>query len=358
AQASGENIAVDREVDALRRSGVNVTLAQQATDDRERHLHYKIEAAATTATGIGRSPLRLIRSMSPDVIHVHNLFPNYGRGWVRKIHQPIVATLHNFRPLCPAGTFYRNGHVCTDCLDQGSSMPSIWHGCYRDSHVQTIPLAMSTRFSEDPLLRRADRLIVLTETMRDLYMRGGVDPEKLIVLPNFLASAPPPGQGGGPWLFVGRLSPEKGVLELVTNWPRDRALLIVGEGPLRDAVAAVAPNSVRLLGRRSPEDVKALMGCATGLVFPSRWFEGFPMVYVEALASGTPVLAWRPSSVAELVLREGTGMIAGSDLPADLARAEMLFPSLRDACRSTFEQRYGEDEHLDALKAIYADVSR
>lgn len=356
-QSSGENAAVDRQAAALRRARFAVHVAEQQTDQRERSPLYPLTAAATVATGVGPSPLEAIRRFEPDVVHVHNLFPNYGRSWLRKVDRPIVATLHNFRPLCPAATFYRDGHVCTDCLDRRSARPSVEHGCYRGSRLQTVPLALSTRFDDDPLLRRADRLIVLTETMRQLYERAGVPSQKLTVLPNFLADPGKPGQGGGPWLFVGRLSPEKGILELVRDWPTNRPLLVVGDGPLRDEVAATAPDSVQLLGDRPAAEVRKLMDAATGLVFPSRWFEGSPMVYVEALASGTPVLAWSPSSVADLVVTEGTGLRVENRLDAVLAHAARLFPEMRSACRAVFEERYSEAGHVAALSGIYQQVA-
>ena len=353
-QTSGENKVVEQQTAALTRAGFAVMLFAQHTDRRERLKGlYPLEAGATVATGRGRSPLRDLHEWRPDVVHVHNLFPNFGRTWVNKWEGPIVATTHNYRPLCPAGTFYRDGHMCTDCLDQRSARPAVQHGCYRGSRVQTLPLAASTRFGDDPLLRRADRVMVLNETMRGHYVRAGVDPERIAVLGNFLPDPPSPGEGGGPWLYVGRLSEEKGIRELVAEWPADRRLLVVGDGPLREQVTALAPTSVTFLGTQPSEAVSHLMRAAVGLVFPSRCLEGFPLVYLEALAAGTPLLAWRPSVVADFVVQHGTGVVA-NNLPADLAAAEVNFPQLRGRCRMVFDDLFTERAWTTSIDKVYA----
>ena len=77
---------------------------------------YPLEAAATVATGLGPSPIEQLRRFRPDVVHVHNLFPNFGKRWLRTWDGPMVATMHNYRPICPAATLFRDGRVCRDCL--------------------------------------------------------------------------------------------------------------------------------------------------------------------------------------------------------------------------------------------------
>jgi glycosyltransferase involved in cell wall biosynthesis len=96
---------------------------------------------------------------------------------------------------------------------------------------------------------------------------------------------------------------------------------------------------------------------ARGLLFPSRWFEGFPMVYLEALAAGTPLIAWEPSVVAGLVREEGTGLVV-DDLESALDQAEHDFPDMRKHCRSVFEARYTRESWTAALEGIFREVVR
>jgi glycosyltransferase involved in cell wall biosynthesis len=344
-----------QQLKALAAAGHDVRLFGQYTDERERLRSYRVRAAATVATGRGPHPLAAIGSFRPDVVHVHNLFPNMGRRWLNEWRGPIVATMHNFRPMCAAGTFYRGGQVCTDCLDRRNSWPAIQHGCYRGSRMGTLPLAVSTRFEQDPVLRRADRVIVLNPAMRQMYERGGVRPQKLAVVPNFLADPGPPGNGGETWLFVGRLVPEKGIAEVIADWPAGKRLAILGDGPLRETIAQAAPRGVSMLGSRSPQQVNQQLREARGLLFPSRWLEGFPMVYLEAIAAGTPVLAWRPSSVAGMVEQHGTGLVV-DDLRACLERADREFPALRRHCRKVFKSHFTVDSWIEAISLVYAEA--
>lgn len=354
-QPSGENEVVEQQVAALERSGVRTLLVEQRTDERERRRLYPLAAAVTVATGVGPDPLTVLREFRPDVVHVHNLFPNFGRTWVRRWDGPLVAHVHNYRALCAPGSFYRDGHVCTDCLDQHSVLPSLRHGCYRGSRSQTLPLALSTRFARDPVLTRADRVIALTDDMRDLYARAGVAASRIDVVPNFIPSAEVPevGPGGDYWVYAGRLAPEKGVLELVREWPRGRRLLVLGSGPLEQAVRDEVRPDVELMGRLPRPQMRALMGGAVGLLFPSRWLEGLGLVALEALAVGTPVMAWRPAPAASLVERLGVGLVAQDDLAASLDEAGAQFPLLRRHCREVFEAEFTEEAWRRRILAVY-----
>lgn len=354
-QTSGENQVVDQQVDVLRSAGHTVTLVARRTDDLAGHRSYSLKAAATVATGSGPDPLVQLHDFGPDVVLVNNLFPNYGRRWVDRWSGPIVAVMHNYRAMCASGTLFRDGRVCTDCLDRRGGWPAIQHACYRGSTVATVPLAVSTKFGDDPLLRRADRVVVLNTRMRDLYERAGVDAARIRQVPNFLSRPHPAGPGGDGWLFVGRLTQEKGIVPLLRQWPEGVPLTVVGAGPLADEVARVAPAGVVLPGEQPPSHVAELMRTARGLVFPSRWFEGFPMVYLEALAAGTPVLAWEPSAVSSMVREEGTGIVV-EDLPLALATAESSFPGLRDRCRSTFVARYTREAWLANMEGLFREL--
>src|SRR6266702_8426604 len=94
----------------------------------------------SVATGFGADPTEDLRRFAPDVVHVHNLLPNFGTRWLDRWPGPVVATLHNFRSMCPAGTLYRSGHVCTACPD-GNPGAALRHACYRGSTLATLPLA-------------------------------------------------------------------------------------------------------------------------------------------------------------------------------------------------------------------------
>lgn len=349
---SGENVVVDLQVEALRRAGHEVTLIQRRTDDLLQSRLYPVASAARVLTGRGADPLEEIRASGAEVVHVHNLFPNYGRTWVRRCPVPVVATLHNYRPLCPAGTLFRDGAVCTLCPDAGSARPAVTHSCYRDSKLATVPVAIGTRFADDPLLASARWVITLNDDMATTYAAAGVPRERLVTVPNFVADRGV-GPGGEGWLYVGRLSTEKGILQLVRRWPEGIPLRVVGSGPLEAEVAAAAGPDVELLGQLSQDRVRDLLGRADGLVFPSLWPEGLPTVYLEALSAGTPTLASSESIVGELVAIQGTGRVMTDDLAGDLAAAADGFAGLRVRCREVYETHYTEDAWVKSMEGLY-----
>lgn len=362
-QPSGENEAVRDQARALREAGHEVAVAAAHTDELAGAKAYPLRAAAAVATDRGRTPLATLRHFSPDVVHVHNLFPNFARGWVRRWDGPLIATLHNYRPLCAGATFYRSGATCTKCLD-GDRWAGLRHGCYRESRLATAPLAWANRggAAEDPLIERADRLVVLSELSRLMYLRAGLQPDRLALIPNFVGDPTERATADrdtGRWVFVGRLTAEKGVLELLRRWPPGEPLDIVGDGELLAAARAVAPASVRFTGRMDRAELRRRLPGWRGLIFPSRCLEGAPLVQVEALAAGLPVLAFHGSSVAESVRVHGTGAVVGWDQPLRpaLDAAAAHFPALRAHCRRVFDDHFSERTWLRQTLALYTEAA-
>ncbi|MEV5606833.1 glycosyltransferase family 4 protein [Streptomyces sp. NPDC052225] len=357
----GENEAVLDQAAALGRAGHDVHLVAARTDDLQHAPGYAARCAVTVATGHGRSPVSALSALAPDVVHVHNLFPNFGRSWAADWTGPLVATLHNYRPLCASAVLYRDGATCTSCLD-GDRWAGVRHGCYRGSRLATLPLAWAGRggAAGDPLLRRADRLAVISELIGDTYVRAGVPAERLTQLPNFVPPQASSRQSGdGPWVYVGRLTPEKGILDLLRRWPAGRRLDVIGAGPLERECRAAAPASVRFAGPVERGALRRSLPGYRGLLFPSRWSEGVPLVYLEALAAGLPVLAFEGgSAVPRAVRAEGTGTVTRWDapLPAALDAADRIFPTLREHCRAVYAKQHGEAAWVERAQELYAGV--
>jgi glycosyltransferase involved in cell wall biosynthesis len=339
-----------------------VELFAAHTDELARDPFYPLRAAVRVAGGRGSNPLTGLRAYAPEVVHVHNLFPNFGRSWVREWHGPLVATLHNYRPLCAAATLYRKGAECTRCLD-GERWAALRHGCYRDSRAATLPLAWAGRrgATADPLLARADRLVVPSALSGRTYLRAGVAAERLVLVPNFVAvprhdEVRP--DDAGRWLVAARLTAEKGVLELLHKWPTEEPLDVVGDGELVTACRAAAPSSVRFLGRLDRAELRRRMPSWRGLVFPSRSYEAAPCVEVEALAAGLPIVAFAGSSVAESVHERGTGLVTEWDRPLGpvLKEATARFPALRARCRQMYADHFTQQIWTDRMTDLYTEL--
>lgn len=357
-QPSGENECVLQEVAALRRAGHQVELFAAHTDQLERQALYRLRAGTRVATGHGRNPLKEIRVFSPDVVHVHNLFPNFGRAWVEDIDVPVAHTLHNYRPLCASGLLYRNGSICTLCPD-GDRYAGLRFGCYRDCRAATLPLSIANRRgpANDPLLARADVLFVLTELQRQQYVRAGVPEERLVVHPNFLSDdlsrGFSPTAANGAFVAVGRLTPEKGIGRLAKVWPSGVQLAIVGDGPDLETIQSLAKPNVRLLGSMANAETIEVIRQSTALVFPSRCFEGLPRVAIEAWACGTPVVATPGNSIAAMIESHGGGrVVPWEDVAAVI---QSMDPDERDRedARRVFETYYTESAFVERLQVIY-----
>jgi glycosyltransferase involved in cell wall biosynthesis len=286
---SGENNVVQLQLDQLRRMGHEVTLLARRTDEEERSSMYSLRAAATTLTGVGPSGSPVLREFRPDLVHVHNTFPNWGTRWLSPWRDRLVVTLHNFRPICAAHTLFRDGHACFDCLDR-PVLPAVRHACYRDSKLRSVPLAVasSPRGALRSMARSAQRVIVLNDVARATYepqLGRSVD-----VIPNFTPSALQRDTSKRGWVFVGRLADEKGVLPLLQAWPSTEPLDLIGDGPLGHEIRALTAGapSITYVGMLSSDQLMARLGSYEGILLPSLWPEGLPTVLLEAMARGVP----------------------------------------------------------------------
>jgi glycosyltransferase involved in cell wall biosynthesis len=358
---SGENVTLDLWVEALRRAGHEVRVISRHQEDVERSRLYPALTGLRVATNRGPRPTNEIDQFDPDIVHVQNLFPNFGRTWASRYSRRLVVTLQNYRPICAAGTLLRDGEMCTLCPDRHSAVPALRYRCFKGSRVMTLPVALGMRFERDPLLAAAAKIITVNDDMRSYYAAVGLSEDKIVTVPNFVRMADSPGAHGGDehgdfWLFAGRITDEKGVVPLVRDWPDGSRLKVVGSGPLEDELRRLAPPSVELLGQRSRTEVRALMASARGLFFPSIWPEGLPTVYLEALAAGLPVVAGPRSIVGQLVARDGTGFVMSGSVLDDIVRADAEFPGLSAHCRRVYEKLYTETAWVTAMEAVYADV--
>lgn len=253
-----------------------------------------------------------------DVVHIHNTFPVLSPsiyGVARRSGAAVVQTLHNFRPLCPAATLFRDGRPCEDCVGRSLAVPSVVHGCYRGSRVQTLPVAlMLATHRVLRTWRHVDAFIALTDFAATKLADGGLPGERIHVKPNFVS--PDPGERlgvGDGFLFVGRLAAEKGIGTLIDAAPHcegDVMIRIAGDGPEADRLSEAAARHavLRPLGRLDRTDVLREIQRCRAVVFPSLWYEGMPMVILEAFASGVPVIAARIGAAATLVRDGETGL--------------------------------------------------
>jgi glycosyltransferase involved in cell wall biosynthesis len=317
----------------------------------------------------------IIQCERPDIVHCTNIFPLISPSIyyaARRAGLPVVQSLHNYRLLCPRGDLLRNDVVCESCVNKSIPWPSVLHGCYRGSRSGSAVVAgmLSVHRAMKTWNHAVDRYIVPSEFARRKYVEGGFPFQKIVVKPNFVIQDSGIGRGDGGYIvYIGRLSKEKGIENLLTAWSQlggSVSLKIVGDGPLRSLVQAAAARDDRIdwLGQRSFEEVLSILGKAEALVFPSVCYETFGRTIIESFSKGTPVIASRHGAMAELIDDERTGWLFEVGNPGELVskikRAlsdSQQLAGMRQAARNEFEHKYTASANYEMLMNIYHQVT-
>jgi glycosyltransferase involved in cell wall biosynthesis len=377
-QSGGEDVAVRQEVALLRDRGHEVILLER--DNAEIRTDSVLSKAAlfsrTVWSRLSFNAVRqLMRESRPDVVHVHNVLPLLSpsvlhAAWSQ--HVPVVQTLHNYRLICPGTLLRRDGRNCFDCVGR-STWRGLLHACYRDSRMASGGVvAMLEVHRALGTWRSVDAYIALSEFQRQMLLRGGLPSHRLHVKPNFVTWNFPVRDGPGNYaLYVGRLSPEKGVHTLVEAWSRlsrlrGLPLRIVGAGPLEAQLhqrIGATGAQVEMLGFRQPHEIAQLLMDARYLVYPSELHEPGGLSAIEAFAAGVPVVASRMGALTELVQHQETGLhfTAGdaADLVATIQQIDReTSVRMGRAARAEYLARFTPERNYDLLMNIYQPLLR
>lgn len=363
----GEDSVMEAEVTMLSSRGHSVELFLRHNDEIHQMSRAKAAVQTVWSAQTGREFEALLRSCKPDVVHVHNTFPLISPTiyWVaNRLGIPLVQTLHNFRLLCPQAMFLRDGNVCEDCLGKVPWRGAV-RGCYRDSKLQSTVLTgmVTLHRAMGTWKNKITRYIALNEFCRSKFIAGGLPADRIAVKPNFVDfDAPEDGARSG-FLFVGRLSAEKGisVLTAATSTISDASVRVAGTGP--EAFRLEGAKGITALGAVSTDAVKTEMSQALALLLPSICYESFPKTLVEAFASRLPVIASRLGALAELVNEGVTGLLFHPGDPQDLAskmawaqrHPDQMAEMGRNA-RTLYETEFTSKRNYQQLMAIYQDA--
>lgn len=369
AQPSGENIIVDQEIGQLAAAGVTVVPFLRSSDAiANLPLAGKalLPISPIYAPAAQRDLAELLRLERPDVLHLHNPYPLLSPWVVRTAHRfgvPVVQTVHNYRQVCSSGLYFRDGGICQDCRGRFVGVPAVVHKCYRGSRVQSALMA-TTLAVHRPTWRSVDRYIALTEAIAEHLRDYGIPADRIVVKPNGIPDPGAPAPLGDGFLFLGRLSPEKGVGLLLDAWQRHTdgslgMLRIAGDGELRPLVeaAAAARIDVEFLGPLDRDGVRAALRSTAVVMATSTWHDVLPTVVLEALSSGRPVLGTALGGIPYLV---GD---AGWVVPAEAGALAAALPVARDGAatlapmaRSRYERTFHPDVLIRRLIDVYADT--
>jgi glycosyltransferase involved in cell wall biosynthesis len=376
-QPGGEDVVFEQERRLLERAGHTVIAYCRSNWEVTAYSGLRrLQLAGRTiwARDVRQKFARLLDQEKPDLVHVHNTFVMVSPSIFsacRDADVPVVQTLHNYRLYCPASTFFRDGHVCEECVTHGL-WRGIAHGCYHNSRATTAVVAMmlAVHRQRQTWKRDVDCYIALTKYARAKFLECGLPAEKVFVKPNFVH--PDPGQRpsseGAYALFVGRLSPEKRVSTVLAAWNRLRKLniplIILGGGPqfgqMEKEAARQGLTSVDFRGQVSRNQTLEVMRKARFLVFPSEWYENFPVTIAESFACGVPVICSRMGAMQEIVDDGRTGLHFTTGDAADLSeKVEWAWNHPEDMAimgneaRHEYETKYTAAKNYPILMEIY-----
>jgi glycosyltransferase involved in cell wall biosynthesis len=371
-QRGGEDQVFEDEVALLRSHGHEVIPFTR----RSSPVHGLETISAAAGTIWNRSAAKelaeIVTDEHIDIVHFHNWLPLISLAApiaARAAGAAIVQSIQNYRFACPKGTFFRDGEICESCLGKQIPWPAVQHGCYRDSRASSalVAAALTTHRTKGTMSNSIDAYVAASRFTAAKVTAAGLPADRIAIKPNFLAPDPGVGSGSGGYaMYLGRLSPEKGIATLLEAWrdaPGRVSLQIAGTGPLQEIVeqAAAENENIEYLGFASDSVVDQSIKDAAVLVLPSVNYEGFPKTIVEAFARGTPVVASRLGAMEEAIDDGVTGYHFNAGDSSDLARVvtklaeePISMQSMRVAARQAYLDHFTADKNYAIMMDVYS----
>lgn len=365
----GEDTVVANEKKLLEDHGHEVILYSR--DNSELKTMSKLRKLLLPFTTIynprtARDIQKIITEKSVEIVHVHNTLnlvsPAVYYAAV-KCGVPVVQTIHNFRLICPGATFYRDGHICEDCISKGLFC-AIKHSCYRGSKFQTSICVIAAKIHRWTGIYGKINYICLTDFNREkLLQLKQIRTERTYIKPNFVDVSEKVCEQREGFIFAGRLDKLKGIDVLLNAWKLMGAdaphLTVCGTGPMEEwCVQFIKENqlNIEMKGLVQNEEVKKLIGKSRALLLPTMWYEGFPMSIVEAYSVGTPVICSDLGNAGAVVEEGVLGFKFETGNSAALVDAVRRCSDISNSIRAIYNKKYTSEVNYEQLIDIYRRV--
>ena len=367
-QGGGEDVVVKSEKLLLEKNSHEVISFYKSNDEIKKYSVAKKLALLWNTTWSKKYFNELsveLKKVKPDICHIHNTFPIISPSilyacQLNKI--PIVITLHNYRLICANGQFFRNGLPCVKCLGS-SSIHAIQHACYRNSHIQSFASANMIEIHKikKTYTKLPGALICLTEFAKNKFIEFGIPEELLFIKPNFIFTEQNiEVEKENYFVFIGRLEKAKGT-ELLINLniyiPNIR-LKIIGGGDEEDRLKN--QTKYEFTGAITRDKVLSILSKSKALIFTSIWYEGMPLVILEAFSLGIPVIASNIGAISEMIDDYKNGLLFEANNVKSLSEKIIWATNNPDEMKQMgknayldFINKYSSQSNLKLLKNIY-----
>ena len=311
-----------------------------------------------------------LKDINPDVVHVHNFFPLITPSVFDACFDndiPVVHTLHNYRLICPSALLMHNNKIYEKAIVK-NAFATIIDKVYRGSYLGTYAVARMIEYHKRKKTweTKVNQFIALTYFAKSKFVEAGFLDHKISVKPNFVEDYGFDYEKEDYFLFIGRLSEEKGIDLLLNAFMRNgEPLQIIGKGPKEKNVIDIAsryPN-ISYLGFQDKNFIVQKLKKAKALIFTSIWYEGMPMTILESFSAGTPVIGPNIGGPNEIINHGENGLIYQVSNLDDLNRKIMLLNKdnslqnkLSKGARSSYELNYSGDTNYKMLMDVYKKV--
>lgn len=306
---------------------------------------------------------KIIQRFHPEVAIMHNLFPIISPAiipFLKKNKIRTVQIVHNYRLLCPIGTFYTNGQICEKCTTKGREWHCLLNRC-NTGFFQSLTFTLRNMFArKQNYFGAVDRFVALSDFQKRKLVANGFDKSRIVAIPNSLSfniEKKPDVEKRNFIGFAGRLTSEKGVFDFIklASLMPDYEFRVAGK-LTSELDNTDIPKNLKFEGFLDAAQLRDFYCHSKVIVFPSRWYEGFPMTLLEAFSSKTPVIVYNLSVMPEIVEdgQEGFVVETGdiqkiSERIICLFNDSQLWTSLSENALRKYEREYSVQSYYQKL---------
>lgn len=320
---------------------------------------------------------KALDEFKPDIVHLNNFQRQLSASIIKPIKDrniPIVFTAHDVQAICPAITMMDNEkNVCELCM-KGKYINCIKKSCNKGSKLKSVLGAIEGYYYRNHkiYIEAIDYIITPSKFYRTKFIEDGINEKKIQAIHNSIEMTDYNlvTQDDGYALYFGRLSKEKGILNLINAFEKcDKGTLyIAGEGPEKENIEKIVTdrnleNRVKLLGFLNKEQMTEIIRKCKFVVVPSIWYENCPYSILETLAIGKPVIGANIAGIPELVKNEQSGLTYKYDDVNDLSNKmkllfdnENLVKQYGENAKKQAQREYSNEKYYEEIISIYYKV--
>jgi glycosyltransferase involved in cell wall biosynthesis len=353
----GEDTYVYSTISLLRKKGHKVyPFIKDSRDIKRNILNYiKIAISLFWNFPVEKELDKVIKEFKPDLVYSQNIYPLINPSvyhLFKRYGIPVVQRMSSYRLFCPKMTLFRDNHVCQDCVNRRFPYPSVIHACYQNSRVASMVYAIANLFhSLAKTFDLVDRWIFPSAFTKKYHEKNYfLSGKKTLLVPSYFLPGKdvsvPEAKKKDFFLFVGRLSEEKGILFLLEAFEKigDAKLVMVGDGPLKKKIEGRYGRNMNLKikGFLSRKKIFRYMAEARAVIVPSYHYDVLPNVLIESYANRTPVIA-PDFGVFKFLLKNGrTGLFYRQGDEKDLIKKIIYLSDNPDKSAEMGDCAYGE----------------